>query len=517
MYSTILSGTVLGMESCLVQVEVDLSAGLPCFIMVGHLSGEVRESAERVRIALKNNGIHLPAMHIAVNLSPADVRKEGTGFDLPVALAVLTAMERLTEKETEGMMILGELGLNGEIRKVRGILPMVGEGLRAGITRFLVPLENLQEARLIGKGRIAGIGSLTEAVEYLKMSEAEQKEWENKSIRELMTEKQDDLLQGNETEMDFSEVSGQESGKRAAMIAAAGFHHLLFCGPPGCGKTMLARRIPTILPPLSEEERLEVASVYSIAGLLDGTRASSRRRPFVSPHHSLTPQALAGGGVRPSPGVVSLAHRGVLFLDELPEFSRKTLDLLRQPLEDRKIQITRTRGNVTYPTEFMLVGAMNPCPCGYFPDRNRCRCTPYEIHQYISHLSGPILNRIDLQVRLKETEFSVLRDLENRKRGESSEGMKNMVMEARSRQDFRYRDTGIRFNAQLTAGNICSFCKLGRKEEQVLEQIYTSMKLGARACHKLLKVARTIADLAGSEIVRKEDLLEAACYCQGQE
>lgn len=212
MYSTILSGTVLGMESCLVQVEVDLSAGLPCFIMVGHLSGEVRESAERVRIALKNNGIHLPAMHIAVNLSPADVRKEGTGFDLPVALAVLTAMERLTEKETEGMMILGELGLNGEIRKVRGILPMVGEGLRAGITRFLVPLENLQEARLIGKGRIAGIGSLTEAVEYLKMSEAEQKEWENKSIRELMTEKQDDLLQGNETEMGF--FGGIWTGKR---------------------------------------------------------------------------------------------------------------------------------------------------------------------------------------------------------------------------------------------------------------------------------------------------------------
>lgn len=374
MYSTILSGTVLGMESCLVQVEVDLSAGLPCFTMVGRLSGEVRESAERVRIALKNNGIHLPAMHIAVNLSPADIRKEGTAFDLPVALGVLTAMEQLQEKATEDMMILGELGLNGEVRKVRGVLPMIGEGLKRGITRFLVPLENLQEARLIGKGRIAGLGTLTETIDYLKMSGKEQAEWENNRIRELEEEQENASLQGKDQEPDFAEVSGQESGKRAAMIAAAGFHHLLFCGPPGCGKTMLAKRIPSILPTLSEEESLEVASVYSIAGLLDRTRALSRQRPFVSPHHSLTPQALAGGGIRPRPGVISLAHRGVLFLDELPEFSRRTLDLLRQPLEDKKIQIARNRGNVTYPTEFMLVGAMNIETCNLLFIRKVKRC-----------------------------------------------------------------------------------------------------------------------------------------------
>ena len=488
------------MESCLVQVE----AGLPCFIMVGHLSGEVRESAERVRIALKNNGIPLPAMHIAVNLSPADVRKEGTGFDLPVALAVLTAMERLTEKETEGMMILGELGLNGEIRKVRGILPMVGEGLRAGITRFLVPLENLQEARLIGKGRIAGIGSLTEAVEYLKMSEAEQKEWENKSIRELMTEKQDDLLQGNETEMDFSEVSGQESGKRAAMIAAAGFHHLLFCGPPGCGKTMLARRLPTILPAMTQTEQLETSMIYSVAGKLSESMPIMRQRPFRELNRTTTPAGILGGGLDPQPGEVSLAHNGILFIDEFLEFGRQRTELLRPIFSTAHVIIWpgKVSGHIR-------TAAANPCPCGYLGDENHpCTCTRAQIDKYRARLSGPLCERIDMCVEIRRVSYD---SLTAPLTGSSAE-MREKVLRAREAQSARLRGTNIKCNAKMQARELQEFCRPDAEGQAFLKLAYERYHLSPRRYHKILKLARTIADVQGEEEIRQQHLAGALQY-----
>ncbi|NBJ91645.1 ATP-binding protein [bacterium 1xD42-62] len=357
LFSTILSGTVYGVEGNLIQVEVDLSSGLPCFVMVGSLSSEVKESGERVRVALKNMGIRMPPMHVAVNLSPADLRKAGTGFDLPIAIGVLAAMEKIPPASAEGILVMGELGLNGEIRPVKGVLPIAAGAFKAGVRKCIVPKENAKEAALAGL-KTAGVLELSQVIDYLKLSAQEQDiklPPEQMDINLLLGE----LAQGDGYEVDFSEIVGQESVKRAALIAAAGFHHLLIKGPPGGGKTMIAKRIPTILPDLSLEENLEVSSIYSIAGKLPKGSCLLRERPFLNPHHTISPQALSGGGKVPKPGVISLAHRGVLFLDELPEFKRQTLDLLRQPLEEKSIQIDRSSGSFTFPADVMLVGAMN--------------------------------------------------------------------------------------------------------------------------------------------------------------
>ena len=503
LFSTILSGAIYGIDCHLVCVEVDLSQGLPCFVMVGNLGSEVKEAGERVRIALKNSGIVIPPMHISVNISPGNVRKEGTGFDLPIAIGVLEAMGKLPAGCTERTLLLGELSLDGGLKPIRGVLPMIHLAKRSGVKWCIVPEQNLREAAAVSGIKAVGIETLGQAISYLSL---------DKDKRDELSLPQADLVEKNEKreqQVDFAEILGQENVKLGALIAAAGFHHILIVGPPGAGKTMIARRLPTILPPLSKAESLEVSSLHSISGRLEQGKVLMTNRPFLSPHHTISPQALSGGGKIPRPGVISLAHRGILFLDELPEFKRQTLDLLRQPLEDKEIQIARSSGIFTYPADIMLCGAMNPCPCGYYPDRNKCRCTPFEIHTYLSHISGPILDRIDIFVMASKMEIG---QLQSGIKGETSAEMRRKVMKARRMQEDRYRGTKIRFNADLGAGQVEQYCELGREEKAMMEHLFKSLDLSARAYHRMLKVARTIADLDQSERIRTEHIAQAACY-----
>jgi len=505
MYSTINTGALQGVCAYPVSVEVDIASGLPGFSMVGSLGVEVRESRERVQVALKNAGFDIPPTHITVNLSPADCRKEGTAFDLPIAVGILQSLGYFAPEATEQVLFLGELGLNGEVRKAKGVLPIVREAAARGIKECIVPAENGPEGAVIPGIAVRGVRTLEEVVCLLQS-------WEERDeilppvrtdIQKIFVEKQ------NGDGYDFSEVRGQESARRGAEIAVAGFHNLLMIGPPGVGKSMIAKRIPGIMPPLTLEESLEVTSVYSVAGLLGDGEALVTARPFQNPHHTISLAALTGGGSIPRPGIISLSHRGVLFLDELPEFSRNILDSMRQPLEERKIQISRVGGNIIYPADYMMVCAMNPCPCGYYPDLNKCNCTQTKIKQYAGKISGPILDRIDLCVELQPVELANLHSAE---KGESSESIRNRVMKARERQKERLQGTGKLWNGDMESAEIEKFCALGKEEKKYMEKIYHSFRLSARAYHRILKVARTIADLAGAEEISMEHLLEAACY-----
>ncbi len=506
MFSAITSGAVYGMHSRLIQVEVDVSQGLPCFQIVGLPGSEVREARERVKVALKNVGIRLPPVCINVNLSPADLPKNGTMFDLPVAVGIMAALGKLPQEAVCGTLFLGELGLSGELKPVKGVLPIVREAAAQGIKSCLLPAQNAWEGALIEGLVCVGAADVKEAVAYLSgEKEAEpapgggadicgpQSAWER------------------EGQPDFADMNGQQGLKRAAEVAAAGFHNLLIIGAPGSGKTMLARRLPSILPPLSREESMEVSTIYSICGMLQPGDFLKTTRPFLSPHHTITGRALAGGGRIPMPGVISLAHRGVLFLDELPEFKRETLDILRQPLEDKQVQIARSSGSYVYPADFMLVGAMNPCPCGYYPDRTRCRCTPYEVRRYLNRVSGPILDRMDICVEALPVAFS---DITANRREEASSRVRERVMEARRRQEERFAGTGLHFNADMGAGEVEHYCALGEAELSYMERMYSCMRLTARAYHRILKVARTIADLEGSDRIEEIHLAEAICYRQ---
>lgn len=505
----VVSGAVHGITSYLMQVEVDVSDGLPGFNMVGFMSGEVREAKDRVRVALKNYGCKLPPAKITVNLSPADIKKEGIVVDLPVAVGILAAIGEISENALKDTVVLGELGLDGEIKAIKGTLPIVVKAREMGYGTIILPKANAREGAVIEGVKIIGVSSLQEVVTYLMTDEDERDSYIPPTRVDI-----DAIFREGEKEeltLDFADISGQAGVKRAVEVAAAGFHHILLVGPPGSGKSMVAKRIPSILPPLSLEESLEVSAIYSVAGMLKENKALITRRPFMAPHHLITETALTGGGSIPHPGAISLSHRGVLFLDEMPEFPRSKLDLLRQPIEDRKINIVRARGTFSYPADFMLVGALNPCPCGYYPDRNKCKCTPNEIRHYLGHISGPILDRIDICVEAPKVDIADL-SAGNKNAGESSTAIRKRVLEARERQKERFKGTSLQFNSEMTPKDIEKYCRLGIAEKSFLENAFCTMELSARAYHKVLRLARTIADIDGAKEIGRIHLMEALSY-----
>lgn len=500
MFSMVLSAAVIGIEAYPVQVEADICDGLPQFCMVGDLSHEVREAADRVRTALRNTKIPMPPKRITVNLSPAHIRKEGTGFDLPVAAALLAAMGILKEEHTKGVLIVGEIGLNGNVRPVSGVLQTVLLARELGCKYCLVPRENTGEGAFIREVRVVGIGNLQELMECLIDPEvcgqrAEAcSEW--KAGQAVYQE-------------DFREINGQESVRRAAEIAAAGMHNFLMIGSPGAGKTMIARRMPTILPRLTMEESLEISQVYSACGLLTGKEGPVSVRPFRSPHHTVSANGLAGGGRRVRPGEISLATRGVLFLDELPEFSRNALEVLRQPMEEGQVTISRTSGTYVFPAHFQLVAAMNPCKCGFYPDRTRCQCLPGEISRYLHRISRPLLDRMDICVETPRVEY---RELSDTRENECSAEIRKRVESAQEVQKRRYGACSWQFNSGLPSAALRTFCPLDAEGVRIMEAAYEKMDLSARAYHRIIKVARTIADLEGEERIRRAHLLEAIGY-----
>lgn len=499
------SGRVGGILGDLITVEVDSSPGLPGLEMIGLLSSEVKEAKDRVRVALKNNGISLPSMRITVNLSPADEHKAGSAFDLPIAVAILGVYGYIPDFLSEETLIIGELSLDGKILPADGILPIVKMAKENGFKRVILPADNAGEGALIRGIDIIPVGSLGEVMAYLATPAA---------MRETIIPPyrlSDDAMSSDLGEApDFFEVLGQESVKRAAQIAAAGFHNFLMIGPPGTGKSLIAKRIPGIMPKLSYEDSLEITTIYSVAGKLSNEYPFVTKRPFLGPHHGTSIQAIIGGGTVPRPGLASLCHGGILFFDEMPEFKKEVLDALRQPMEDKTVTISRAKNTVSFPAGFMFVGAMNPCPCGYYPDRNRCSCTGAQISRYLSKLSGPIIDRIDICTEVPRLEPSDM--AQGKATPLSSRELSLGVARAVDIQRDRFKGQAYSFNSQIPGNMISYYIPLGKSENDFAYSLYENMRLSTRSFYKMLKVARTIADMEGSEYVEIKHIAEASCY-----
>lgn len=506
LYKTV-SAAVYGIDAHLVDVEVDVSGIKQTedhFMMVGLPDAAVRESRQRIRSALRNCGYDIPPTHITVNLAPADIKKEGSGFDLPMAMGILGAYGGLSKKEVSEYLLIGELSLDGGVRAVRGALPIAVEARSQKIPNLIVPEANAREAAVVHGVKVYPVRSLMEVVKLLNTGN---------SVAPITVDPEAVLNESQQFTVDYKDVRGQHTAKRALEVACAGGHNILMIGPPGSGKTMLAKRMPTILPPLTFEEALETTKIHSVAGVLDGHTGLVGVRPFRSPHHTISDAGLIGGGAVPRPGEVSLAHHGVLFLDELPEFPRTVLEVMRQPLEDGHVTISRAAMSLTFPARFMLVAAMNPCPCGYFNDRSReCHCTPPMIQRYVSKISGPLLDRIDIHIDVPAVNYKELRGAGPQP--ESSASIRERVMRARETQLNRFAAAGekIYCNAQMGSRQIRTHCELSTDCERLLERAMTQQGLSARAHDRILKVARTISDLEGVPMIEPKHIAEAIQY-----
>lgn len=492
---------ITGIEAKPVIVEVDIQNGLPSFEIVGLASTAIKEARERVRAAIKNSGFNFPNRKIIVNLSPADIKKEGSHFDLAIAIGILIASEQLTNNLNEKIFVAGELSLDAKVRKIPGVLPMALELARMNDPdiRFIIPMDNSYEASLVEEVVSHPVDNLMEMCDYL---------WGKISLPSLPSINLNKLKE-SEDRLDFADVKGQETAKRALQIAAAGLHNILLIGPPGGGKTMLARRFPSIMPEMDRDEILETTRIYSAANMLTPDKPLVTQRPFRAPHKNASSASIIGGGRIPRPGEISLAQNGVLFLDELPEFSRDVLEALRQPLEDKVVTVARTHSTYTFPANFSLVASMNPCPCGFFGSDRECNCTPLQIQRYLSRVSGPLLDRMDLHVEVGRVKYEQLVDPGNQ---ESSAMIREKVKVAREMQLKRFKNTAIKLNSQMTPQDIKKYCRIDEESEVLLKNVFIRFNMSARAYDRILKIARTIADLEESKDIKRQHIAEALQY-----